>query len=394
MIYFEKHFTRCVPIVSLQNCIRMRCLFKAVILFSGIVLFAGCRGSITDNTGIDAIQMPISCSARPFADCVLSVELVPLETDEIHLLGNNVDLCLLNDSYVLYDKRNAKVYRYSFDGHFLNEIGKRGNGPGEYLNLRNVQVFDGEIHIFSQPDKELVFSPGGELLEHRSGVPVGFGIHRVESGLLTYYGFSGQRNHRIVFTKGENGPESGFLELVAKVMTLDLENELFCDLPEGDVSILDSYSPTVYRYDGKEVLPYLTFDFGKYSIKKAFYEAGDAFKSAEYLMSSDYAVINRFMEGNRHKLVQVNMFDQRAGAGGGRYGLYDGERWLWFSLSEYKLADSIPFRCFDEDILIGLFSPEDIKLLCRAMPEKVAESGMLASLDENDNYVIAKVCLR
>lgn len=333
-------------------------------------------------------------TATPFSDRVSSIELLPLETDETHLLGNNVEVCLLRDGYILYDRRNVKVYRYSGEGRFLNEIGKRGNGPGEYLHLRNVQVINDEVHIFSPPDKELVFSDDGKMLEQKAKVPVGFGIYRMGSGYLTYYGYSGQRDHRVVFSRGQSGQEKGFLDLDAKVLPLDLENELFCPLSEGSVSIIDSYSPTIFIYDGESVSPYLSFDFGKYAIKNNFYEADDAFKAAEYLMSSDYAVISRYMEGANCKLVQFNLFDQKTGTGEGRYGLFCGGEWVWFSLAGCGMDNPAPFRLFDAEELIGVLSPEDTLLLLDLLSEETIVSGDYSGLDQSDNYVIAKIHLR
>ena len=364
------------------------------ILCSGVLLMAGCRSNTTITTTGDAVQMPRSVEDEPFSDSVLSLELVPLETDGHHLLGNNVELGLQNDGYIVYDKRNARIFCYSQEGEFLHVIGGRGNGPGEYLNIRNLQVIDGKIHVFSQPDKELVFSSEGELLEHRSGVPVGFGIHRVDAGILSYYGYSGQRNHRIVLKRGETGLESGFLKLDAKLMTLDLENELFYDLPGGGVSILDSYSPTVYQYDQKTVSAYLNFDFGKYAIREAFYQARDAFESAELLMLSNYAVIGRYMESEYYKLVQVNVFDQQDGSGEGRYGIYDGEKWRWFSLKGYGLEDMTPFRCITGNVLIGVLSPEDAGAICNALQGKVINPERIQGIKADDNYVIAKMVLQ
>ena len=372
--------------------IKIRFPFIVGLVCSGVLLLAGCRDGAQD--GQTAIRMDVERTGKPFVDAVLSVEMIPLEADDAHLLGSRIGFCLLDDSYLLFDRQNIKIFRYSLDGRFLNEVGRRGNGPGEYLSLRSVQVLDGRIHVFSLPDTEQVYSPEGALLEQKTGVPVSFGAFRLETGLLTYYGYSGQKPHRVVFTEDGTGSESGFLDVDAKLLSLDLGNDPFGALPGGGVSILDSYSPVVYQYADNEVRPYLVFDFGKYAIKPAFYEADDAFKSAEYLMASDYAVIVRFMEGSRHRLVQVSLSDQSTGQGECRYGMDDGKKWVWFSLSDYGLDDPAPFHCFDGDILYGVFTAGDLLSMKGALKGKIADANILDSLDDTDTYVLAKIHLR
>ena len=363
---------------------------------SGILLLAGCRNRNTDilNTDAVTVKMDIARSGSPFIEAVSSMEVIPIETDDTHILGSNVGLCLLRDGFLLYDRRNMKVYRYSRDGRFLNEIGRRGNSPGEYLSLRNIQVIGDEIHVFSNPGTELIYSLDGNLLGQNKKVPVGFGVFLTETGLLTYYGYSSPKKHKVVFTEETTGRESDYLPLDAKLLALDLENDVFGQLPGGGVSIIDSYLPTIYQYKENEVRPYLTFDFGKYSIRQAFYETGDPFESAEMLMAANYAVIGRYMEGSRHQLVQVNLFDQKRGQGECRYGLNDGNKWVWFSTSDYGLDDYDPFCCFHGEVLYGLFTAKNYMILNEVINGKKALAETVLKECNPDNYVLAKIHLR
>ena len=353
-----------------------------VALCGAVLLMAGC------GREDGAIRMPQVDSAKAFAEAVSSIELVPLETDEAHLLGSRVDLALLGGDYLLLDRQNVSVFRYSPEGRFLNEIGRRGNGPGEYNDIGNVQVLDGKVHLFSHPAEELVFSPEGKLLEQRTEVSVGFGVYRTDAGLLTSYGYSGQKEHRVVFTEDGTGRETGFLPLDARLLALDSDH-VFSALPGGGVGVLDSYSPTVYVFEGGELRPYLDFDFGKFAIAPDLFRAQDAFKAAEMLMAGDYALVWRYLEGVRHKLVQVNVSD-----GAAWFGLQDGKAWAWFTLPGYELENMAPFCCFRDEVLYGLFSPADVRKLAADLKGKITNPGVLEGLDDADNPVIAKIQLR
>lgn len=374
----------------------MKSVLPLWLFCSGILLLTGCRNraTIITNADVETIKMDIAHSENSFIEAVSSIEMIPIETDDIHILGSNVGFCLLSDGFLLYDRRNMKVYRYSLDGHFLNEVGRRGNGPGEYLSLRSIQVIEDVIHIFSNPSTELLYSLDGVFIEEKKNVPIGFGAFRTETGLLTYYGYSGQKKFKVVFFEEGTGQESYYLALDSKLLTIDLENDIFGALPGGGISIIDSYSPIVYQYKEKEVRPYLAFDFGKYSIKQAFFETGDPFKSAEMLMASDYAVIGRYMEGTRHQLVQVNLFDQQKGQGECRFGLNDGNKWVWFATSDYGLDDFSPFCCFSGDVLFGLFTAKNYMKLDEAINGGVMSLEASLKVDDPDNYVLAKIHLR
>ena len=361
--------------------------FLRLALCCAALLMAGCGRE--DGA---AIRMAPADSAKAFADAVSSVELIPLETDDAHLLGSRgVDMVLLDGGYLLADKQQMSVFRYSPEGRFLNEVGRKGRGPGEYNDICTLQVLDGKIHLFSHTDSELVFSPDGTLLEQREGVPVSFGAYRTAAGLLTSYGYSKQKDYRVVFTEDGSGRETGFLPLDANLLALASEH-IFSALPGGRVSVLDSYSPTVYVFENGELRPYLDFDFGQYAISPDFFRAQDAFKAAEMLMAGDYGLIWCYLEGTKHKLVQVNVSGGEDG--GARFGLHDGKAWAWFSLPGYLLENLAPFCDFREDELYGLFFPGDARKLATDLKGKIANPGVLDSLDDADNPVIAKIQFR
>ena len=82
------------------------------------------------------------------SDFFSSIELIPLETrDECLLDGVPSPTILLNDSVILM-KGNGRLYAFGRSGKFLNQIGERGQGPGEFLTLSD---------IFFNTDKPTIF---------------------------------------------------------------------------------------------------------------------------------------------------------------------------------------------------------------------------------------------
>jgi hypothetical protein len=101
-----------------------------------------------------------------------------LPTDTLHLdlvIGSEQegayfatvdDVVPTSDGGVLVsDWMSDEVRRYGPKGTLLGEVGRQGQGPGEYLSVTGMEVLrDGRI-LLRDPRKLILFSPAGELLE-------------------------------------------------------------------------------------------------------------------------------------------------------------------------------------------------------------------------------------
>jgi hypothetical protein len=75
------------------------------------------------------------------------IRIVPLETKEECLISNIVKVQFYKDKFFLHDK-SQKLLVFNTNGRFLSEIGKKGRGPGEFLELRDFDIDnDGNIYI-------------------------------------------------------------------------------------------------------------------------------------------------------------------------------------------------------------------------------------------------------
>lgn len=375
-------------------------LNKRIVLLIGVsflgLLLGGCREKTHHNSNqlASIVEFMEARTCEPFADAIASVDLIPIEMDDQHLLGDNVHIYLLPDGFLLADKQNAKLNRYSKDGNFLNAIGRRGNGPGEYTRIGDVQVLGDHIHVYDDPKQELVFSTDGELLETNKK-DLGFHSFRTSSGILSYYGYGAKKGYRVIYQREKDGKEFGFLESDSKLLALTLDNDVFAPSADGGVVFIDSYSPTIYKFNNEEVTPYLSFNLGRYSIKESFFTAGDAFLAAEELFASNYGIIIGYSESNEYKIVQLMLKDQSKDRSRLEYGLYNGKKWLWFSFSdlvEESMTGSLCFLC--DGILYGLFTIEELNCMKDLFREKIINNELNSIAEDDDGYVLAKIRLK
>jgi len=159
-----------------------------------------------------------------------------------------------------------------------------------------------------------------------------------------------------------------------------------------DVFLIDSYSNTLLKFSDDEMMPYLTFDFGKYSIPDSFYKYNDPYESVFFLNDSNFALINRYWESDVYRLVEV--FIQTKEDVSYKYALCSKNEWSWFSEDKNHEFFSNSFRAIRDKQLFCLVSPEK---LC-TIPEKLMDFGVdfssLSTLSRESNYVVFTITLK
>ena len=104
------------------------------------------------------------------SDVVESVEYIPLETFDDCLLKTIIRRrFIISENYILINNQNA-VYLFNRSGRFIAQIGRVGQGPGEYLeNLAEPLDIDEQNKIIiiytSYPNKLMYFDFDGKFIQ-------------------------------------------------------------------------------------------------------------------------------------------------------------------------------------------------------------------------------------
>jgi hypothetical protein len=110
--------------------------------------------------GIVTINIPKKkIRSRPFplsGDYFYDVKYVPLETDTTCFLGKHSMFQIYKDEIIVsVTNPKTSIFRFNSDGKFLNSIGRKGRGPGEYSG--NISRFDiNNKHFFAHVDKKVM----------------------------------------------------------------------------------------------------------------------------------------------------------------------------------------------------------------------------------------------
>lgn len=75
---------------------------------------------------------------------------------ETHLFSSIAQVTVNEKKEIfVLDSKEYKVKKYSWDGKFLAEFGIRGKGPGEFISLVGMQLFDNHIYLYDSIGRRL-----------------------------------------------------------------------------------------------------------------------------------------------------------------------------------------------------------------------------------------------
>lgn len=83
----------------------------------------------------------------PLSPSIDTVKFTRLELPESYFFGRVKDILFDDSGIYVADSKQDIVYRFNSDGTFLNLIGKRGEGPGEYAELTSCFLGKNSIYI-------------------------------------------------------------------------------------------------------------------------------------------------------------------------------------------------------------------------------------------------------
>ena len=145
----------------------MNRLFILSVLSAFLLLITCCKESTRNQVSL----LEISPNTPTDHDwlAIADTTIIPLETTEECLLGQiseiyNVD----SEWYILTHENN--VLKFDKSGKYISSIGKRGNGPGEFLRINAMAINDGKIYLIEgNQQKVCVYDTDGKWMEDIAG---------------------------------------------------------------------------------------------------------------------------------------------------------------------------------------------------------------------------------
>lgn len=144
-------------------------ILSAIFMFCIIV--AGCerkKKTLNLPNGCSVINVSLNDVVN-LSDFAESIEIIKLSNDSIL---RDIDQMIVdkNGDIFIKDSRGMALQQYAPDGKFIRQIGKRGNGPGEYIHIDGIDIDRDRIYI--NDDGKGVVMPYDAEGNHIPNIPI------------------------------------------------------------------------------------------------------------------------------------------------------------------------------------------------------------------------------
>jgi hypothetical protein len=117
-----------------------------LLLFLAIVNLNKVDGQVIDKPHAIFVIDNIDEQNRFDWQSMIKIEkIIPLETNSNSILGTLTKGIIKENKILIFDSRNRFLKVFDENGRFLNQVGTKGNGPGEYTDLRDFTVVENDI---------------------------------------------------------------------------------------------------------------------------------------------------------------------------------------------------------------------------------------------------------
>lgn len=117
---------------------------QQILLFLFILSISSCKNN--NNADKESILNTIKINSNKLQEegylssLVKDFQIVPLETNDSSLILDIRKVMCYKDYIYILDKSTFRLLLFENNGKFIKQIGKRGQGPGEYLELLDFTI--------------------------------------------------------------------------------------------------------------------------------------------------------------------------------------------------------------------------------------------------------------
>lgn len=79
--------------------------------------------------------------------CINKIDVIPLETSDVSLIGYPTKGIIKDSCIYILDYKLQSLSIFDIKGNFLGKIGKKGQGPNEYLEIRDFVISDSLLYM-------------------------------------------------------------------------------------------------------------------------------------------------------------------------------------------------------------------------------------------------------
>lgn len=103
-------------------------------------IFTGCNNKKNEGSNYHAIRLPVYFEQSDFSLSEIASDIIFLPLSSDVPLPPSTQIECFDSVFYLRAQGGSKLYRFKFDGSFVDVLDKKGRGPEEYLAINNFHV--------------------------------------------------------------------------------------------------------------------------------------------------------------------------------------------------------------------------------------------------------------
>ena len=360
-----------------------------------LLLFFSCQSK--NSFQGETLVVDLELTTPKVYELFFKIEVVPLETQDNCLLMEVEKIVPYRDSLYVYDSLRPALYVFEKGGNFVRQIGRKGNGPGEYVLFYDFGIDDTNLQIYLLDPLGffLIYDMNGQFLQKRR-----------LSFKSVYQSFEFMPDGNMAFWSCIEPNDGNSITIVDKnnrFVNDYWKNDRMLDLMllypfhtyHGKTFFSTAFQHVVYEVMPEVLKPVYRWDFGDRGVSQKKLEtftqiANPSAKNDAILQALDDGSLPFVME--RHSQTDKYYYVAlRPGFGPGRdwinvlYAKENGQAHVFRQVEEgFSIR---PYAITDEYIL-SLLSYEEIGLMESVLSGE--EYAKIASMNEEDNMCLLR----
>ncbi|MEG1615314.1 MAG: 6-bladed beta-propeller [Bacteroidales bacterium] len=172
-------------------------------------------------------------------------KIIPLETTDDALIRNIGEVVICGDTVFVLDVIQGKIFAFNLQGHFIKQLGQKGEGPKGYVSPNSISLTPGKDKIMiTDISQQAILNYDRHSLEFMDKISVPFNFRNSKPlSDSTYIFFS-----KVGYPREE--PETYFIttDLGFNVLKKGCKSEFFSGYGYGFHSYFYQYNDSVYLY--------------------------------------------------------------------------------------------------------------------------------------------------
>jgi hypothetical protein len=231
----------------------------------------------------------------------LKKESIELYFSDSILIPAYSTLILEKENFIIFSNRTYQIFRFTGNGDFINFIGKRGNGPNEFIEMRDVRYNIDKNQIEVLDNKAILkYSPGGNFIK-KSNIPYPAFTFSFEDDCYWFYlgNNISASDYKLIRTDTNFVERKNYLPARKKGLPI-IENNFN---KSEYLTFRESFNPDLYRMTEKELVNSYNIDFGRFNVADNLLD--NQATLVEKLENIEYCIARSYMENEIYIFLLV-----------------------------------------------------------------------------------------